>query len=558
MRRKTSNTLTDRARGALDRYLLQHRDVRAQQQDLLAQLLRRSADTVFGREHGFDGIRDLRDFQRQVPIRSWKGLEPYVDRVCRGESGVLTQEPVVLFHQTNGTTGKNKLIPVTERCERAQALGYRMWVYNALLDNPALLARRAAGIVSASHAGQVECGIPFGYVSGNVFRSRMPAIVRRRYAFPYQVMTIPDPEARRYTLMRLALQQDLGFLFTGNPGALLLLFELADRHAEHIARDIHDGTLRCADQVPDDVRAAIAPWLRASRARGRQLEQLRTLHGRLKPEHYWPGLALAACWLGGTVGRFSRQLPDWLGAGVPLRDIGYMASEGTFSIPWRNDDPAGLLSLHAAFFEFIPARDFGRPDAAALAAYEVKPGQDYQVILTTTGGLWRYAINDIVRVVGRQGGTPLIRFLHKGENVRNIAGEMLNADQVVNAVAAACAALKFSYRHLQVKADLAANRYVFHFEPMPNGDRCPASRLAAALERELGRASEMYLGFREESALESCAVRFMQRGWLDALLTDATARGLRESQFKAALLVDAVDHEEMIEPAHSGPAGVAA
>ncbi len=522
-------------------------DCGEQQATLLSGLLQNNADTDFAHQHGFASVRNPRDYRQRVPIQKWSNLEPCVDRICRGEQKVLTTEPVVRFHQTNGTTGKNKLIPVTARCEREQSVGYQMWVNQALRDNPAMLKKEVVGIVSWEHAGNVECGIPFGYVSGNVFTRRMPVMVRQRYAFPYEVLTIPDPEARRYTLMRLALQQDCSFVFTGNPGALLLLFELADKWSGPIIDDIRHGTLTFADQIPADLLARLRPQMLPDPARAQALSALRDSAGSLRPVDYWPGLSLVACWLAGTVGRFSDQLPQWLGDRVPLRDVGYMSSEGTFSIPMENNNPAGLLALHAAFYEFIPAREYGKPGAPVLLAHEVEEGGEYQIILTTTGGLYRYAINDIVRVVGWQGNTPLIQFLHKGENVKNIAGEMLNADQVLSAVANAAKELGFTYRHLQVQADLALNRYVFHFEPLQKSEVCTPARLEAAIERELGRASEMYLGFREESALESGIVRFMRKGWYDTLLADAAAKGLRESQFKAALLVDSVDRADMAE-----------
>lgn len=544
---KSATSGRQHLRGVLQQYLQRHRDPRTQQAAFLHALLRRNADTVFGRQYGFASIKTPQDYQRRVPIQKWETLESLVDRICRGEQNVLTAEPVILFHQTNGTTGKNKLIPVTARCHRLQTLGYRMWVYKALLDNPGMLKQRAVGIVSANHAGRVPCGIPFGYVSGNVFTSRMPAMIRKAYAFPYEVIEIPDPEVRRYTLMRLALQRDCSFVFTGNPGALLLLFELADKYGERIIRDIHDGTLACAAQIPAPILARVQPFLKSNVTRAQELSALRQHGGKLRPVDYWPGLAVVACWLAGTVGRFSHQLPEWIGSDIPLRDVGYMSSEGTFSIPQENNEAGGLLSLHAAFFEFVPVREYGRPGARALLAHEVDEDNEYQVILTTSGGLYRYAINDIVRVVGWRRKTPLIQFLHKGENVKNIAGEMLNADQVLSAVAAATREFGFAYRHLQVKADLALNRYVFHFEPLQRSGECTPARLAQALERELGRASEMYLGFRDESALESCTVRFMRAGWFDTLMAEASAKGLRESQFKAALLVDAVDHEDMVE-----------
>ena len=69
-------------------------------------------------------------------------------------------------------------------------------------------------------------------------------------------------------------------------------------------------------------------------------------------------------------------------------------------------------------------------------ADEVEEGTNYHVVITTTGGLYRYAMNDVVRVTGFHDGSPLIRFLYKGSHVKNIAGEMMSIDHVMTAMSA--------------------------------------------------------------------------------------------------------------------------
>src|SRR5271154_6491130 len=108
------------------------------------------------------------------------------------------------------------------------------------------------------------------------------------------------------------------------------------------------------------------------------------------------------------------------GPGHSSRDAGYMASEGVFSIPLNDDNPDGVLTLHSNFYEFVPEHEFGRPDARALLAHEIEPGQNYHVVISTTGGLYRYAMNDVIRVAGMEAGSPTLRFLYKGGNVQNI------------------------------------------------------------------------------------------------------------------------------------------
>ena len=59
------------------------------------------------------------------------------------------------------------------------------------------------------------------------------------------------------------------------------------------------------------------------------------------------------------------------------------------------------------------------------------------MILTTPGGLYRYDINDVVRVAGFYNRTPLIEFVRKGRDVTNITGEKLHVNQVIQAMAQA-------------------------------------------------------------------------------------------------------------------------
>ena len=60
------------------------------QRSVLLDLIARNADTAFGRDHRFGLIRSETDYRRQVPIRDYEGIRPYVDRIIQGEDAVLT------------------------------------------------------------------------------------------------------------------------------------------------------------------------------------------------------------------------------------------------------------------------------------------------------------------------------------------------------------------------------------------------------------------------------------------------------------------------------------
>src|SRR5690606_41686788 len=70
--------------------------------------------TAFGRDHGFDQIKNYEDFKQRVPIRDYEELKPYVDRIVQGEHSVLWPGLPYYFAKTSGTTSGAKYIPITK------------------------------------------------------------------------------------------------------------------------------------------------------------------------------------------------------------------------------------------------------------------------------------------------------------------------------------------------------------------------------------------------------------------------------------------------------------
>ncbi len=542
--------LSDAGRASLqrtvDRFMRHYDDPRRTQQVLLETLVRRNAGTAFGRDHGFRKISTVADYQRQVPVRAWPEIAPYVDRIVAGERRVLMRDVPFFFQRTTGTSGKPKMIPFTRRCQAISKLTHGMWIYKCLLDNPKLLKGPVMALLNAAIDGYTERGDAFGATSGSIF-FRMPPPIMRAYCHPYDVFQVADVEARRYLLMRLAVDKPCTFAFTGNPSSLLALFEFADRHAATLIRDIHDGTLNVAFKVPDHLRVHAINELHPNPKRARLLAKALEQNGRLRPVDYWPELQALGCWIGGSMGHFSQSLRQWCGEDFRFRDVGYMASEGVFSIPQANDDPDGIMALHGIFFEFVPEQEFGLANARALLAHELEAGQNYHVIITTTGGLYRYAINDVIRVSAMKNGTPVVRFLYKGGNVQNLQGELMTVEHVMGTMAAVTAKLPVKCKHFQVIADLENRRYVLYFEP--TGDLLPETLrdVVACFEQELGIMNENYAQFRTDRLISAPVVRIMRQGWFDRLSHEHMARTGRDSQFKPAVLGSKVEHPEMVE-----------
>ncbi len=87
----------------------------ATQQKVFQALLRQKAETTqFGKDHNFSTIHSFEDFAKNVPIRDYEALRPYVDRVVKGEANILWKGKPIYFAKTSGTTSGAKYIPLTK------------------------------------------------------------------------------------------------------------------------------------------------------------------------------------------------------------------------------------------------------------------------------------------------------------------------------------------------------------------------------------------------------------------------------------------------------------
>jgi hypothetical protein len=514
---------------------------REAQTQLLLEIIGRNRSTRFGADHRFDEISSALHYRKQVPIGDYEVFRPYVERAKNGESHSLTREPVILFTLTSGTTAEPKLIPVTRSTGKAHRALTRLWYYRAFVDHPGLLSKKILGIVSPAVEGRTPCGIPFGAASGLIFQSS-PGWVKNTFVTPYEVAEIKDFDAKYYVIMRLALEHDVSFFATPNPSSIVRLVETADRQKEEIIKDIRDGTINSRCNLSAGIRCALNVGLVKNPGRAHELEGFAARHQRLRPAEYWPGLRLIGCWKGGTVGVRLKEFERWFAPGTAVRDLGYMASEAQMSLPVSDEGSAGILAITTNYYEFIPEAEIRSSQPVTLTCEELQEGETYYAVLTTPGGLYRYDINDVVRVAGFYKRTPLIEFARKGRDVTSLTGEKLHVNQLIQAMAEAERATDITVRHYRAFADSENSRYAFlvEFETAPPGHK-PLARLLAEIDAGLCRLNIEYAQKRDSQRLGAPVLWVMKPHWFERSAHAGMARGARDAQYKAALLTAAAE-----------------
>ncbi|HMM19015.1 MAG TPA: GH3 auxin-responsive promoter family protein, partial [Petrimonas sp.] len=115
----------------------------------------------------------------------------------------------------------------------------------------------------------------------------------------------------------------------------------------------------------------------------------------------------------------------------------YNASEGFFGVQYSSKSNDMLLLLdNEVFYEFLPAEEWGKECSQALTLADVEIGKQYALVISTSGGLWRYKIGDTIEFTSTN--PYLFRITGRTKQFINAFGEELIVDNADRALAEAC------------------------------------------------------------------------------------------------------------------------
>ncbi len=426
------------------------------QEELFGNLIRAGAKVTYGAINDFKLINSYEDYRKNIPLQTYEGLKPWIERAMKGEKSLLWPEKTKWFAKSSGTTSRSKFIPVTKESLRdchynggkdLLAMYYDNHPKRKLYNGKHLI------IGGSAEVNKLSSDSYFGDLSAIIVKN-LPWYIEARRTPSREITLMTNWEEKIEKMALSTINEDI-YIIAGVPSWTLIL----------------------ANKVLE-------------------------VSGKANLKEVWPNLEL---FMHGGVSfepykeEFKRLIPDEKMNYVQT----YNASEGFFGIQDLVDSEELLLMLdYGIFYEFIPMSDYnGVNSKTVLSLKEVKKDVNYAIVITTNAGLWRYILGDTIKF------TNLLPFRFKitgrVNSFINTFGEELIVEQAELAIADACkktgAILKeYTVAPIYIKENSnGSHEWLIEFITPPSS----ISKFCAILDNRLCQINSDYDAKRKDNML---------------------------------------------------------
>jgi hypothetical protein len=365
------------------------------QMEVFHRLISTAAETDWGRRHGYADIQSISQFQERVPVNTYEGLYPEIERILKGEDNVLWPGKIKWFSKSSGTTNdRSKYIPVSE--EALQDCHFKggkdmLAIYLDRRPDSEIFSGRGLPIGGSHEVNRFNSNSYYGDLSA-VLIQNTPHVFN---------------------------------LFRATSKKVALMDGWEDK-IQAIAESVLNLNITSIAGIPTWTMLLIHKVLEIAGTENRNLLEV------------WPGLEVY--FHGGVSMKPYRKQFEAL---VPDKRLWYFetynASEGFFGLQNEPDREDLLLMLdYGIFYEFITLDQLDNPFPKSYTIADVELGITYAMVISTNAGLWRYLIGDTVRFTSLH--PPKIEIAGRTKHFINSCGEELMVDNAERALAAACQA----------------------------------------------------------------------------------------------------------------------
>lgn len=371
------------------------------QQGILLNILKKNKLCKYGIEHNFANISSREEYSLSVPLSEYDDYLPYIEDMKNGSKNILTSDDILLFELTSGTSGGKKFIPYTKGLKDEFLKGIKVWIYSLYNKYPKVKKGKSYWSITPliDNIEYTKGGIPVGFEEDSSYFGIIEKhIIDKLFAVKNSIKKEKSIDNFYLkTAVDLLNCKNLTLISVWSPTFLLELIGYIEQNSDRLMQFIN--------------------------------KKRRTkIYNYIKNKEYnniWPNLEVISCWLDGISSRYKNNIQN-LFPDTYIEAKGVLSTEAFISLPF-GDIEGSRISYLSHFYEFLNI-----DDNKIYYADNLLENNKYEVIVTTSGGLYRYRTNDIIEVVCKKQNQVVIRFVGRKGIFSDITGEKLSIDFVEN------------------------------------------------------------------------------------------------------------------------------
>lgn len=547
------------------------RNANAVQERVLGEIIGRNAETEYLRRYKLNGATDRETFKAKIPMVMYEDLQPEIQRIANGDrSSILSAHPISEFLTSSGTSaGERKLMPtIREELDRRQLLySLLMPVMNLYvpgLDKGKGLYFLFVKSETKTPGGLLARPVLTSYYKSEHFKTR-PYDPYMVYTSPNEAILCADSFQSMYTQMICGLYEckqvlRLGAVFASG---LLRAIKFLQLNWQQLANDIRTGTLNSKITDPA-LKTCMANVMRPDQ----ELADL--IKAECSKENWegiitriWPNTKYLDVIVTGAMAQYISTL-DYYSGGLPLACTMYASSECYFGLNLnpmcKPSEVSYTIMPNMAYFEFLPvdhssggsARD-STPRLVDLVDVEV--GKEYELVITTYAGLYRYRVGDILRVTGFHNSAPQFHFVRRKNVLLSIDSDKTDEAELQRGIENASELLREYKTRVAEYTSYADTKtipghYVIYWELMvedpTNGPpRHVLDKCCHVMEESLNAVYRQ--GRAECGSIGPLEIRVVRNGTFEELMDYAISRGASINQYKVPRCVNFTPIMELLD-----------
>ncbi len=515
------------------------------QETCVKRLMRKNKTTEYGKLHNFKDVKSIEDYQKIVPLSVYADYDDYVWRMADGEKGLITNMYVRRFTESSGSTGKQKLVPLSYWAEWVcQCFSFSAPVGCAVKwfakQGKTLPAQK--GLLTAEigcrkvKGGTISClsSIPLLNVS---------PIVEAFTTSPREVL-FPEPGVdmdMHYMKLRFALpSKKVSYLGTIFITTLESMFFYMEENWEMLCDDIEKGIINDNVVVPDHIREKYNKKLKPNPKRAEELRREFRKGFDESPiiPRIWPNVGWMYGMGTGSLSFYQKKLRRYLGEDIPMHYLGYTATEAFMAIPLEFNSFEYVILPQNGFYEFRPIDQEDYDNLLTIKDLEV--GKEYEIILTNMSGFYRYRIQDVIKVTGYYNQSPKITFCYRLNQIANISGEKVSSmafDEIVANMSEESGDLYIGYS-IYADRSTSPGHYKLFIELAEDISDEKKATYNALFEEKLCQGNVSVEPLIKSGALGHPEVLFLKKGTYDDYREVLRKRGANLNQVKPIKVID--------------------